>query len=69
MHKGLSFDSIPWRFTDDDAIAFSGQGRVPMLLDGDRVVFDSWAIATYLDDAYADRPSLFRGAGGHAMTP
>jgi glutathione S-transferase len=68
MHKGLSFDTIPWRFTDTDAIAFSGQGRVPVLLDGDRVVFDSWTIATYLEDAYADRPSLFRGAGGRAIT-
>jgi glutathione S-transferase len=68
MHKGLSFDTIPWRFTDNDAIAFSGQGRVPVLLDGDRVVFDSWTIATYLEDAYADRPSLFRGDGGRATT-
>ena len=32
MHKGLQFDTIPWRFTDKDAIAFSGQGRVPVLL-------------------------------------
>ena len=31
MHKGLQFDTIPWRFTDKDAIAFSGQGRVPVL--------------------------------------
>ena len=40
-HKGLAFDTIPWRFTDKDAIAFSGQGRVPVLVDGDRIVFDS----------------------------
>ena len=64
MHKGLPFDTIPWRFTDKDAIAFSGQGRVPVLVDGDEVVSDSWTIATYLEDAYADRPSLFRGDGG-----
>lgn len=64
MHKGLPFDTIPWRFTDKDAIAFSGQGRVPVLIDGDEVVSDSWTIATYLEDAYADRPSLFRGDGG-----
>ena len=30
MHKGLPFDTIPWRFTDKDVIAFSGQGRVPV---------------------------------------
>jgi glutathione S-transferase len=67
-HKGLPFDTIPWRFTDKDLIAFSGQGRVPVLIDGDRVVFDSWTIATYLEDNYADRPSLFRGDGGRAAT-
>lgn len=68
MHKGLSFDTVPWRFTDKDAIAFSGQGRVPVLVDGDRVVFDSWAIANYLEDAYADRPSLFGAAEARAVT-
>jgi glutathione S-transferase len=37
MHKGLPFDTIPWRFTEKRAIAFSGQGRVPVLIDGDQV--------------------------------
>ncbi len=68
IHKSLPFDTIPWRFTDKNAIAFSGQGRVPVLIDGDHVVFDSWTIATYLEDAYADRPSLFCGEGGRAVT-
>ena len=68
MHKGLPFETIPWRFSDKNVIAFSGQGRVPVLLDGDHAVFDSWAIAMYLEDAYADRPSLFGGAGGRAVT-
>ncbi len=67
-HKGLLFDTIPWRFTDKDVIAFSGQGRVPVLLDGDRIVSDSWTIATYLEEAYADRPSLFGGEGCCAVT-
>jgi len=68
MHKGLPFETIPWRFTEKHAIAFSGQVRVPVLLDRDRVVFDSWTIATYLEDSYPDRPSLFRGDGGRAVT-
>jgi glutathione S-transferase len=63
-HKGLPCESIPWRFTDKDMIDFSGQGRVPVLVDGDRVVFDSWTIATYLEDAFPNRPSLFCGDGG-----
>jgi glutathione S-transferase len=67
-HKGLSCETIPWRFTDKDVIAFSGQGRVPVLVDGDRVVFDSWTIATYLEDAYPQRPSLFGGVAGRAVT-
>jgi glutathione S-transferase len=65
-HKGLAVETVPWRFTDTDAIAFSGQGRVPVIRDGDQVVADSWAIAAYLEAQYPDRPSLFGGATGQA---
>jgi glutathione S-transferase len=65
-HKGLSVETIPWRFTDKAAVAFSGQDRVPVIRDGERVVSDSWAIAEYLEDTYPDRPSLFGGATGRA---
>jgi len=58
-HKGLAAETLPWRFTDKDAIAFSGQGRVPVLVDGEAVVSDSWEIAAYLDKVYPDRPALF----------
>ena len=61
-HKGLAVETIPWRFTDKEAIAFSGQGRVPVLVDGEKVISDSWEIACYLDEAYADRPALFGSA-------
>jgi glutathione S-transferase len=67
-HKGLAVETIPWRFTEKDLIAFSGQDRVPVLMDGNKAVADSWAIATYLDEAYPDRPSLFGGAAAHAAT-
>jgi glutathione S-transferase len=67
-HKGLTVETIPWRFTDKDAIAMSGQGRVPVLLDGDKVVSDSWTIAEYLEDTYPDRPSLFGGAEARRVT-
>ena len=66
-HKGLAVETIPWRFTEKERLGFSGQGRVPVLIDGDRVVADSWAIAEYLEDSYPDRPSLFGGAGGRAQ--
>jgi glutathione S-transferase len=60
-HKGLEVEIIPWRFTDKEAIAFSGQASVPVLVDGDNTVHDSWEIARYLDAAYPDRPLLFSG--------
>ncbi|MGE9010068.1 glutathione S-transferase family protein [Leptospira interrogans] len=66
-HKGLSAETIPWCFTEKDAIAPHGSERVPVLLDGDTSVVDSWTIANYLEDKYPDRPSLFGGEGGRAM--
>ena len=65
-HKGLAVETLPWRFTEKDALAFSGQGRVPVIRDGDTVVADSWSIARYLEDTYPDRPSLFGGPTGRA---
>lgn len=58
-HKGLAADFVPVRFTDKDAIAFSGQGKVPVLVDGAVTVVDSFAIACHLEDNHADRPALF----------
>ena len=68
-HKGLAVETLPWRFTEKGAIEASGQGQVPVLRDGDRVVHDSWDIADYLDQAYSDRPPLFEGpqARAHAQ--
>ncbi len=67
-HKGLEVETIPWRFTDTEAIAFSGQGRVPVLTDGATTIHDSWNIAVHLETAYPDRPSLFGGPAGMAVT-
>jgi glutathione S-transferase len=66
-HKGLSAESIPWCFTEKHAIAPHKSDKVPVLIDGDTAVPDSWAIANYLEDSYPDRPSLFGGEGGRAM--
>lgn len=60
-HKGLTAERVPVRFTDKDRIAFSGQKLVPVLVDGDTTVADSWAIACHLEDQYPDRPGLFGG--------
>jgi len=67
-HKVLPFETIPWRYTEKHAIAFSGQERVPVIVDGARVVHDSWAIAEYLEATYRDHPSLFGGPQGKALS-
>ncbi len=64
-HKGLPVETVPWRFTDGALIAFSGQGKVPVLRDEETVVSDSWAIAGYLEDQ-VPTPTLFGGATGRA---
>ena len=66
-HKGLSAETVPWRFTEKSAIAPHGSEKVPVLLDGETAVVDSWTVANYLEDTYPDRPSLFGGEGGRAM--
>jgi glutaredoxin 2 len=67
-HKGLPVETIPWRFTEKDAIARSGQTRVPGLVDGERWIADSWRIANYLEDTYPDRATLFCGPVGRALS-
>jgi glutathione S-transferase len=52
---------------EKDAIAFSGQKLVPVLVDGDKTVSDSWEIAKYLESTYSDRPSLFGGSTGEGL--
>lgn len=67
-HKGLPVETVPWRFTEKDVIARSGQTRVPVLVDGERWIADSWQIANYLEDTYPDRATLFGGPVGRALS-
>ncbi|HEX7007586.1 MAG TPA: glutathione S-transferase C-terminal domain-containing protein, partial [Alphaproteobacteria bacterium] len=53
--------------SDKAAIAFSGGTTVPVLVDGERVVRDSWDIACYLEDRLADAPTLFGGSVGRGV--
>jgi glutathione S-transferase len=66
-HKGLEVETIPWRFTEKDKLPQPNAARVPVIIDGDRVVHDSWAIAEYLDERYPDRPSLLDGEIGRGL--
>jgi len=63
-HKGLLPEYRPVHISDKAAIAFSGQAKVPIIVDGETTVFDSWRIAEYLEATYADAPTLFGGAIG-----
>jgi glutathione S-transferase len=70
-HKGLDVKTMPWRFREAAKLpkptGAPGQGRVPVIVDGKRVVADSWLIAEYLEEAYPERPSLFEGAAGPTL--
>ena len=57
-HKRLNVECMPWHFTEKDKIKFSGQEKVPVLIDGSNTISDSWEIAKYLESAYPDSPSL-----------
>ncbi|TPW29738.1 glutathione S-transferase family protein [Martelella alba] len=66
-HKGLEFEEKPTAFTEIPKLENGFSKTVPILLDGDKLVSDSFAIALYLEQAYPDAPSLFKGEGGMAM--
>ena len=57
-HKGLDVECLPWHFTEKDKIKFSGQEKVPVLIDGSNTISDSWEISKYLEKAYPECPSL-----------
>lgn len=67
-HKGLTWQDVPWHFTEKDSLPQPNTGTVPVLVDGGRAVADSWYIAGYLDERYPDKP-LFAGdqAKAHAL--
>jgi len=58
-HKGLDFETIAWRFTEKEALEPYKSSTVP--------VYDSWAIALYLDEVYPSRPRLFSGTEARAL--
>lgn len=67
-HKGLPFETVPTPFTSIPKVGDGSFPTLPVIRDGETWVCDSWAIAEYLEATYPDRPSLFGGAAGHALT-
>nr|WP_246753887.1 glutathione S-transferase family protein [Jiella flava] len=67
-HKGLDFGTRAAGFTEIPELEGGFSKTVPILKDGEALVTDSFAIAEYLETAYPDRPSLFGGEGGRALS-
>lgn len=64
-HKGLSAETVAWRFTEKSVLPQPNAGQVPVLVDGAQTIVDSWKIAGYLDQHYPDKP-LFESAQAKA---
>lgn len=60
-HKGLDAEVVAWRFTENAALTALGGKTVPILVDGDATLTDSWDIALHLDQHYPAAPALFQG--------
>ena len=59
-HKKIPCELIPVDFQDRDAvIRASGQPLTPVLMHGDTVVYDSYAILRYLDGNWQTPPRLY----------
>jgi glutathione S-transferase len=62
-HKGLSYRSHPLKFDQQEhkapqLLAMNPRGQLPVLRDGDYVVFESVAVLYYLDRKYPE-PAIF----------
>jgi glutathione S-transferase len=67
-HKGLDFIEKPTPFTQIPTLEDGFSKTVPILRDGNELVRDSFEIALYLEERYPDRPTLFGGEGGKALS-
>ncbi|MDR6666801.1 glutathione S-transferase family protein [Rhizobium sp. 1399] len=67
-HKGLDFEEVPTTYSRIVDIGGGFSKTVPVLDDNGRLISDSFDIALYLEEAYPDRPSLFKGEGGKALS-
>lgn len=67
-HKGIGVEERPTIFTKIRELTGGASATVPVIEDEETVVSDSWDIACYLEEKYPDRPSLFGGEGGRALS-
>lgn len=67
-HKGLAYEARATTYADVRSFPDDYGRSVPVLDDDGQIVPDSNAIANYLETTYPDRPSLFGGPQGRALT-
>jgi len=67
-HKELAWKTIPIPFTEVATTEGGETRRLPVIRDGQTVVEESYEIAKYLETTYPDKPGLFGGEGGEALT-
>ncbi|GHC68733.1 glutathione S-transferase family protein [Limoniibacter endophyticus] len=68
-HKGLPYELVPTTFLGIREVEGGNATKtLPFIVDGDNKVTDSFQIALYLDAAYGDRPTLFDGEAGIALS-
>jgi glutathione S-transferase len=60
-HKGLTAERVAVGFADKSPLDFTDYKKVPVLVDGEKTVVESFDIAVYLDETYPDRPPLMAG--------
>lgn len=56
-HKGLALETVPIPFTDKESIAFADWKQLPVLIDGDTTVVDSWQIVHHFERAHPGKPA------------
>jgi len=67
-HKRLDFIEKPTPFTQIPELENGFSKTVPILRDGNELIRDSFDIALYLEEHYPNRPTLFGGEGGKALS-
>lgn len=69
-HAGIAFDEEKLSFNAPDfkarVLRYSPAGKVPVLIDGDRIVWDSLAIAEYVAEKYPEKKLWPEDAGVRA---
>lgn len=62
LHKGVAFETTPLRFAEKENYPDPDYAKLPVLKDGDEMIFDSANIIAHLDKKYGGEPLTERAA-------